>query len=264
MFYDELIKPKHFGPAKTDVQLCTIDERVSGIVESVVASETRLGFLGTKQWVPLGVHDFSHPRLRPILEIARTHRNLQPTKKIGDVALFLVHPMYAWTRDTQYKRFNEEMQRQAQTYMNKLNTLLHLFSERDDVSIVLVEDPTAYLGATRVLHERGIVDKVYFTEFDCGELLYIDEYTDLETCTTLYFGGMYTKSCAKAAFAEVGKRTKGNLILVTDLTFDVKEETKPEDALPSRGTTTTLQKLIARYPTTPASLPHDPHRLLQE
>ncbi|MFH1771181.1 MAG: hypothetical protein ABH828_06535 [archaeon] len=121
------------------------------------------------------------------------HENNYANEINNNMVLSLTHPLYLFFNDERSRFKNEKLNRQALRYFNNLITLLNNVP-RDKVSVVMFETPDHYAAATSLWHEQGLVDRVYFTGYDTGEMTNVDILDELNNKKVVITGG-YNEEC---------------------------------------------------------------------
>lgn len=115
-----------------------------------------------------------------------------------------------------------------------LNTLLHFlqsYPDRSKVSIVTFETVHHYAAATSLLLEQRLIDRVIFTQYDCGYPLRMDGLRDFRK-KNFYWGGGYNGLCLENSIDRMSslvpeEKMFGISDLVLNSPFDSGLITKP-------------------------------------
>ena len=143
------------------------------------------------------VRKFSESPYQEILDSCQAHRALFRQGINGKKAvLTLTHPLYLFLADRKSLQDSDLGTKvQAANYQRRLNQTLRTLHAEEAIDVLLIEEPDHYAAQTSRLLEQGLVQDVFFTEFDTGALLTEQEYQGLEDVPCVYVAGGYVGSC---------------------------------------------------------------------
>ncbi len=147
-----------------------------------------------------GSRNYRLPHEVPLLERCAYHASSHAKPLTKKDTVILVHPFYMHLSNWKgvVRKNNEE---EAKTYLQKVLTLLQSQKVAKKVNRVVFETVHHYTSMTSFLVEQGFIDRVLFTQYDNGTLLFPQE-VDRVKNTHLFFGGGYVKSCLKSGIDE--------------------------------------------------------------
>ena len=166
-----LVLNSHFNPWSEDIERNLNENRYAG--KTVYDSESELA----------------------LLRLCRVHANVHKRPKQGESTIMLTHPFYL-SLSHMNQLESDDMRDEARQYLDTLLSLLSL--SRTNLGVVMLETIHHYAAASSLLLERGLVDRVIFTEYDSGNPLDLEEMEDFED-DEIYFSGGYNEKCLTTA-----------------------------------------------------------------
>lgn len=153
---------------------------------------------------PHGGDDYSFGKDKDLLALCREHAQAYAVNAERKSNIVLTHPLYMHLSHMDEIR-TEKVRCEADAYLDRLLGFLNSRKERPDIGVVVLETLHHYAAATSLLLENGMVDRVIFTEYDCGCPLDPSELDGIDA-RGIYLGGGYNGRCLECSIKRMRRR----------------------------------------------------------
>ncbi len=133
--------------------------------------------------------------------------------------VIIIHPFYLPLSHKSILDGREELQKESDTYLERLVNFLHWRKEEARSRVVLFETLHHYAIGSSLLLEQGLVDDVLFTYYETGKLLQEDQNKQFKD-NTVYTGGGYNYGCLLAALGDLIVLPVRESYAIMDLTVE--------------------------------------------
>jgi len=135
-------------------------------------------------------------------EKCRTHINKHNKGIHADTVIIGIHPFF--THLSQWSHIDNGKINQMNAYDDRLTSLLRAKRDPKKISIVMFETPRHYPVSTAYLLEQGIIDDVFLTKFNQGEIERLYDARPIAGRRCIAFGG-YNDCCLKTGIDSIEK-----------------------------------------------------------
>ena len=160
-----------------------------------------------------------------LLTTCREHADEHEKFERGENVIMLTHPFYLYLAHMDEIKC-DNIRSELDEYLNNLMGLLNSDRDKSKMSVVALDMVHHYASTTSLLLERGLVDKVIFTEYDYGVPLDKDELAMFGK-GDVFFAGGYNDKCLKDSIKLMEERmSSGNIWAIEELVLNSPQDCK--------------------------------------
>ncbi|MFP4112661.1 MAG: hypothetical protein ACLFPQ_06585 [Candidatus Woesearchaeota archaeon] len=158
-----------------------------------------------------------------LLRLCLEHEDAYEKPKKANQTVMLTHPFYLQLthKDCLLGQF---VKQESDDYVQKLIEFLEMERDPEKTGIVVLDTVHHYAASSSLLLEKGLLDRVIFTQYNRGDPLYENQLMDFSS-DDLYFGGAYNRKCLTASIKRTREKAKPeNIFAIRDLIVNSPEE----------------------------------------
>lgn len=156
---------------------------------------------------------------KKLLEVCKEHAADKQKFEEGENVIMLTHPFHLHLRHMGYIR-SDNTRDEVDEYLNKLMGLLNSDRDKSKMGVVVLETVHNYASATSLLLERGLVDKVIFTEDGNGIFLDKNELAEFGD-RDVFFAGVYNDQCLGTSIRRMRRNmSSGDIWAIQELVLN--------------------------------------------
>ena len=142
----------------------------------------------------LGGRRYEKKPEKTLYKLCRKHARKHGRDTKATTTIMLTHPFYLQLSHMYMVDKHEGKRKEADAYLDSLMGFLEDTHSRPDTNIVACETVHHYAAATSLLLEKGLIDRVIFTQYDNGTPVKMGDLNRYRR-HDIFFGGGYNKRC---------------------------------------------------------------------